>query len=226
MQNTYSKGGLVLDMSVQKLQETGRDIIIDKSRHMNYGMCMNETNIIQTKEGIGAGSFDGVDDYVDCGNDAILAPEKLTIEFWMYPKVVNATKYIICKATNTGHARDYTLMFGSNGKMNFWFGENSNSYVSLNSSAISANQWIHIVVLRDGSNARFYLNGVEDTSKAYSFTPTDKGHTLKLGDLDANAARYFNGLIDEVRIYNRALSIEEVRGNMFTSKRYKYMRGV
>ena len=37
---------------------------------------------------------------------------------------------------------------------------------------------------------------------------------------------FFKGLIDEVRIYNRALSIEEVRGNMFASKRYKYMRGV
>ena len=167
-----------------------------------------------------------MDDYVDCGNDASLAPEKLTIEFWMYPKVVNVMKYIICKATNTGYARDYTLMFGSSGKMNFWFGENSNSYVSLNSSAISANQWIHIVALRDGSNARFYLNGVEDTSKAYSFTPTDKGHTLKLGDLNAIAANYFNGIFDEVRIYNRALSAEEVRGNMYTSKRYKYMRGV
>ena len=226
MQNTYSKGGLVLDISCQKLQETGRDIIRDKSRHMNHGMCMNGTDIIQTKEGICALSFDGVDDYVDCGSGASLAPEKLTIEFWMYPKVVNASKYIICKATDTGYARDYTLILESNGEMNFWFGENSNSYVSLNSSAISANQWIHIVALRDGSNARFYLNGVEDTSKAYSFTPTDKGHTLKLGDLNAIAANYFNGLIDEVRIYNRALSLEEVRGNMFASKRYKYMRGV
>ena len=226
MQNTYSKSGLVLDMSGQKLQETGRDIIRDKSRHMNHGMCMNGTNIIQTKEGICAGSFDGVNDYMDCGNDASLAPEKLTIEFWMYPKVVNAKKHTICKATDTGYARDYTLIFESNGKMTFWFGENSNSYVNLNSSTISANQWIHIVALRDGSNARFYLNGVEDTSKAYSFTPTDKGHTLKLGDLNAIAANYFNGIFDEVRIYNRALSAEEVRGNMFASKRYKYMRGV
>jgi len=79
-----SSKGLVLDMSIQKLQETGRNIIIDKSRHMNHGMCMNETNIIQTKEGIGALSFNGVNDYVDCGNDASLKPTKVvTMEFWV-----------------------------------------------------------------------------------------------------------------------------------------------
>ena len=86
MQNTYSKDGLVLDMSVQKLQETGRDIIRDKSRHMNHGMYINETNIIQTKEGICALSVDGIDDYVEVSDNASLKPTKVvTMEFWANP---------------------------------------------------------------------------------------------------------------------------------------------
>ena len=82
MQNTYSKSGLVLDISGQKLQETGRDIIRDKSRHMNHGMCVN-TNIIQTKEGTSVFSFNGVNDYINCGNDTSLNPtEAITVECW------------------------------------------------------------------------------------------------------------------------------------------------
>jgi len=225
MQNAYSKDGLVLDMSVQKLQETGQDIIRDKSRHMNHGMCMNETNIIQTKEGIGAGSFDGVNDYVDCGNDASLNPtEAITVEVWAKFDVADAeeTSYIpIIKRDNTFLLRKDEE---SNGKISFFIydGTNweprANSYVQPNFGV-----WYHVVGTYDRQHIKIYVNGkLSGLSDRTNAIQSSESNTV-VGFWNN---KYFQGLIDEVRIYNRALSVEEVRGNMFTSKRYKYMRGV
>jgi len=61
-----------------------------------------------------------------------------------------------------------------------------------------------------GSNARTEAMSLNENNSVLGFWNND----------------FFPGLIDEVRIYDRALSLEEVRGNMFASKRYKYMRGV
>ena len=102
MQNIYSKGGLVLDISCQKLQETGRDIIRDKSRHMNYGMCINETNIIQTKEGIYALSFNGVDGYVEVSHFDEFPREDVTVEFWLYQRAYGSPASYITKRTSNG----------------------------------------------------------------------------------------------------------------------------
>jgi len=225
MQNTYSKDGLVLDMSILKFRETGRDIIRDKSKHMNHGMCMNETNIIQTKEGIGAGSFDGVNDYVDCGNDASLNPtEAITVEVWAKFDVADAeeTSYIpIIKRDNTFLLRKDEE---SNGKISFFIydGTNweprANSYVQPNFGV-----WYHVVGTYDRQHIKIYVNGkLRGLSDRTNAIQSSESNTV-VGFWNN---KYFQGLIDEVRIYNRALSVEEVRGNMFTSKRYKYMRGV
>ena len=225
MQNAYSKDGLVLDMSVQKLQETGQDIIRDKSRHMNHGMCMNETNIIQTKEGIGAGSFDGVNDYVDCGNDASLNPtEAITVEVWAKFDVADAeeTSYIpIIKRDNTFLLRKDEE---SNGKISFFIydGTNweprANSYVQPNFGV-----WYHVVGTYDRQYVKIYVNGKFKGSSIRTDAMPLNGNNTVMGFWNTD---FFPGLIDEVRIYNRALSVEEIRGNMFASKRYRYMRGV
>jgi len=226
MQNTYSKDGLVLDMSVLKLLETGRDIIRDKSRHMNHGMCMNETNIIQTKEGICAGSFDCVDDYVDCGNDASLKPTKVvTMEFW-----INPSSYSTVPANHKFgflQQNGYTFwQWANNGvpicwdvELNKIGGTRRNLDLSLN--AIPLNTNTHIVIIFDAENGKLtvYKNGAF----------FQEGSIL-VGDIVYSGNFFigykFKGFIDEMRIYNRALSAEEIRGNMFASKRYRFMRGV
>jgi len=220
-----SSKGLVLDMSIQKLQETGRNIIRDKSRHMNHGMCMNETNIIQTKEGIGAGSFDGVNDYVDCGNDTSLEPTKVaTMELW-----VNLSSYSNVVANHQfGFLRydGYTFwQRADNGVPHIWvielnmIGGTSRS-LDLPIDTIPLNTNTHIVIIFDGEHGKltFYKNGAFFQDKS-----------IVTGDIVYSGNFFigykFNDLIDEARVYNRALSAEEVRGNMFASKRYHFMRG-
>jgi len=220
-----SSKGLVLDMSIQKLQETGRNIIIDKSRHMNHGMCMNETNIIQTKEGICALSFDGVNDYVKVSNNASLKPTKVvTMELW-----VNPSSYSNVSASHQfGFLRYKGYTFwqrADNGVPSIWvielnmIGGTARS-MSLPIDTIPLNTYTHIVTIFDTENGKItlYKNGIFFQEGSILTGDIVYSGNFFIGDK-------LNGFVDEVRVYNRALSLEEIRGNMFASKRYHFMRG-
>jgi len=226
MQNTYSKGGLILDISGQKLQETGRDIIRDKSRHMNHGMCMNGTNIIQTKEGICALSLNKVNDYIDCEGDTSLKPTKVvTMEFW-----VNLSSYSndeINRCVGFANQSGYSFwQWANNGVSYCWTGElnkidGTRRHLDFGIGFIPLNTYTHIVIIFDAENGKItvYKNGAFFSNMNVLTGDIVYSGNFFIGDK-------FKGIFDEVRIYNRALSAKEVRGNMFTSKRYKYMRGV
>ena len=225
MQNTYSKSGLVLDIS-EKLQETGRDIIRDKSRHMNHGMCMNGTNIIQTKEGTPALSLNEVNDYIDCGEDTSLKPTKVvTMEFW-----VNLSSYsneTINRCVGFVNQGGYSLwQWANNGVPACWTGElnrigNTRRHLDFGIAVIPLNTYTHIVFIFDAENGKitFYKNGAFFYEQGILTDDIVYSGNFFIGDKS-------KGIFDEVRVYNRALSAKEVRGNMYTSKRYKYMRGV
>jgi len=226
MQNTYSKDGLVLDMSVQKLQETGRDILRDKSRHMNHGMCVNETNIIQTKEGIGALSVDGVNDCVEMPDNANLKPTKVvTMEFWANPSSYSNDDINRCVgfAVQMGYS---FWQWANNGVPWCWSMElnkidDTRRYVEIDIDQIPLNTYTHIVTIFDTENGKItlYKNGIFFQEGSILTGDIVYSGNFFIGDK-------FKGIFDELRVYNRALSLEEVRGNMFASKRYKYIRGV
>jgi len=226
MQNTYSKSGLVLDISCQKLRETGRDIIRDKSRHMNHGMCINETNIIQTKEGICALSFDGVNDCVEVPDNASLKPTKVvTMEFWANPSSYSGDEINRCLGFAVQQGYSF-WQWANNGVPHVWSIElnkigNTRRNIEIDINQIPLNTYTHIVIIFDAENGKItvYKNGA-----FFSETNVLTGDIVYSGNFLIGDK--FKGIFDEVRIYNRALSAEEVRGNMFTSKRYKYMRGV
>jgi len=226
MQNTYSKDGLVLDMSVQKFRETGRDIIRDKSRHMNHGMCMNGTNIIQTKEGICALSLNEMNDYIDCGEDTSLKPTKVvTMEFWINLSSYSNDTFNRCIGFVNQNGYSF-WQWANNGVPWCWCMElnkinDTRRYVEIGINQIPLNTYTHIVTVFDTENGKItlYKNGAFFSEMNILTGDIVYSGNFLIGDK-------FKGIFDEVRIYNRALSAEEVRGNMFASKRYKYMRGV
>jgi len=226
MQNTYSKSGLVLDISGQKLQETGRDIARDKSRHMNHGMCVNGTDIIQTKEGICALSFNGVNDYVNCGGDASLNPtEAITVECWakidatamegkLYAPIIRRNNTYLLRVDKGSSGGNFIL---------FIYSGTSWEPGAYSVSQFAFEVWHHVVGTYDRQHVKIYVNGkLKGLSDRTGAMPLNGNNTV----MGFWSDDFFPGLIDEVRIYNRALSIEEVKNNMFASKRYMYMRGV
>jgi len=69
--------------------------------------------------------------------------------------------------------------------------------------------WTHVAVTFDGATARFYLNGVQTGSGGFSFG-LDKDSALHFGSDDPTGGNAFNGALDEVRIYDKALSAAEI----------------
>lgn len=157
-------------------------------------------------------SFDGIDDYVDCGRPADLAPEKLTIAVWMQAGSFEKDMYLVGKGSFVAADRDYALAVKSDATVEFFFGETAENLVRLRGATPAiAGEWTHVAATRDGSRACVYVNGKSDASVIYSFTSSDKGQSMKIGAYGFAPWGCFNGAIDDVRIYGLAFTAEEVQ---------------
>jgi hypothetical protein len=82
--------------------------------------------------------------------------------------------------------------------------------VGASSTTLPANQWSHVAVTYNGSSMQLYVNGsAVGSPTTISGTINSGSNTLWIGGNNA-AGEYFQGRIDEMRIYNRALSSSEV----------------
>jgi len=157
--------------------------------------------------------FDGGDDYVDLGDYKYLADQGWTVLAWInintykdYNNIVGAGKpdgskylkpggYISTDAN--GFLCDYTDVEG-------WI---------TSDTTLSTNTWyLAVFQLEPDNTYNFYLNGEADGS--YNVTPENyNGQYIMrwIGEFGAGAGRYFNGIIGEVRIYNRVLSSVEIQ---------------
>jgi len=167
----------------------------------NYGSTYNDSGRVD-----GARDFDGVDDYVDCGNDPSLnITDEITIEAWIYVNSGAATGYIISKNSAGVSDLQYAIYWYSTQKCLYSYLEGSACAVSAENSVLTE-KWYHIVMRYDKTDVRFYING------ELSGTPYAKTDSITGNDFSVNIGRrkpnnyFFNGIIDEVRIYNKALS--------------------
>ena len=79
----------------------------------------------------------------------------------------------------------------------------------------SLHQWQHVAATYDGATARFYIDGVEVASRPFDGNVGDSD-SWRIGAYGGTATGFFEGMIDEVRIYNRPLSTEEIHADMQT----------
>lgn len=155
--------------------------------------------------------FDGIDDYVDCGSDESLnITGAITIEAWVKPTKFGALQVII----STGNSYDmkdhqYSLHFRRENKFMFARGDET-KFDNLYSAMHDSSAWHHVVGVDDGAELRLFVDGEKVDTKPKTVTPTPNVYKLKIGGYKIGGY-YFQGLIDEVKIYNRALSDEEIR---------------
>jgi hypothetical protein len=159
---------------------------------------------------IGGGlEFDGSNDYVDVGNDVSLSmTEEITIEAWVMSKDIGSRQGIV--TTSTGTPR-WSLEIRNSRLRFFAYPEDGSDYQLLGNTVLSSDTWYHVVAIYSVSKGytKVYLNGDGDGSEPRS---VELGRTLE----GVNIGRYeaigghFNGIIDNVRIYNVALTDSEV----------------
>jgi Concanavalin A-like lectin/glucanases superfamily len=91
---------------------------------------------------------------------------------------------------------------------------NGRAETVLGNAPIARGTWVHLATTYDGTTQRLFVNGVQVSQRAVSGTIDVSTGALRIGGNDVWAGEYFNGLIDEVRIFNRALSNGEIASVM------------
>lgn len=155
-------------------------------------------------------AFDGVDDLVEIavdGGQDLSQMGSWTIEAWVRPTVFNNTAFPTIYSQ--GSWRASLGIQASTGKADSWI-NNAAQQVSL--GGLNAGGWMHVILVHDGTNRRFYLNGVPSGVQASSL-PTTDGFPIRIGAAGTSSLRtdsLFSGRLDEVRVWNRALGAEEI----------------
>lgn len=163
--------------------------------------------------------FDGNDDYVFAGNDSSLLAESFTLSSWINLEEYRAKNGIAMKGS-PGQSEEITYMLGSadgNGFVAFEASDGSDHVVIANTT-FALNTWYHLVGTFDaGTNEmRLYIDGqLDEENTSVGRLPAQHNGYLGIGngiqdDGSPHNNWFFNGTIDDVRVYNRSLSAEEV----------------
>jgi len=195
----------------------------DASGNKNTGTLTGGPTWVDGKRGK-ALNFDGVDDYVNAGSAASVTDlPAITVSAWIFPRIAgeNNRGRIVCKATDCTSVLNngwYFGIAGSNLGLQFAVDYSTNFNWPSVDNVISLGKWQHVAVTWNGNtsvaNAQIYVNGVAVSrsggSDGSDTRTSDSGKSLIIGEC-ASSTCAFNGLIDEVRIYNRALSAAEIQ---------------
>lgn len=177
-----------------------------------------------TFDSVGAISFDGASDKVECLSTSLLnLSSTLSLEILMYPTSLNQNSGVLCKWTDGGGLTDNSYLFylgqdATNSRYGFAIRQSNNtSRLLLPTTEYSINTWTHIVCTADGSTMRIYKNGVVDsTTQTYDGTIRTSAKKLVVGTLREEDSVYnYTGKIAFARVYNRALTQAEVTQNYY-----------
>jgi hypothetical protein len=159
------------------------------------------------------GSFNGSSSYIHLGT-GLDVNSALTISAWFNTDtVLFLPRQILCNCNAAGNQQDYLLEINRTaGKLGFWW---ANSIILTGSTALSAGTWYHVAAVRSGSSgnwtAQLWLNGVLDNSATTALNPNASSAGTAIGRAGDLASLYFDGLIDEVALWSRALNSTDIR---------------
>jgi chitodextrinase len=159
----------------------------------------------------GALSFDGTNDYVGLPALGTFYNTAFTLEAWVQKATAKNDVGIVGTWAGNGPmlwidhlATRYELTLG--GSLSSYLDSGVNPLIG---------QWQHLAASFDGTTARYYINGVEVASRAV-VGAVGTSNTWRIGAYGSVAGGFFDGIIDEIHVYDRALSAAEVQADMST----------
>jgi len=224
-----------------RLDETSGTIAHDASGNGHDGTITGEPKWGAGKIG-GALEFDGSSDVVELGAFDVVGPG-ITIEAWIKPNSFGITDGRILTKANEWGENDHWWMFSTiaeAGEIRLRFrlkttdSQNTTTLIA-SSGALEIGEWQHAAATWDGTTMRLYLNGDEvgSTAKGGDAVATDASVKASIGSQppDAYATdishinKFFDGFLDDVRLYNGALIQDEIQILMEASGGYPFAFG-
>lgn len=164
-----------------------------------------------------SGKFNSAINFVSASSTYVSIPDadifditgNFTLSAWIN-RSSNSTQQVLSKSSNTNGG--YSLLTGTSGEV-YCRTSNGISYTdsySVQGLVSSGTGWHHIVAVRNGTSCRIWVDGKDRTSVANTHTTmTANTNILRIGS-KGDGGEYFNGDIDEIRIYNYALTNKQI----------------
>src|SRR3989338_5916065 len=212
---------LVLYLPFSENAENISNRTYDRSPYGNDGTLRN-MNIGNDSWVLGkygyAMNLDGVDYFIDVANhSALFINGSFTLEAWIktstngYMAIVGNSNF-----ANTPSVRGYGLRIDGSAAQIFMRLGNDTSGTQIDvtgRTSLNDGRWHHVAGRYDRANIKVYVDGIEEGSTAFAGSIIYDGSNVRVGrsSVSSGSPNNFNGTIDEVRIYKRALAAEEIR---------------
>jgi hypothetical protein len=193
-----------------KFDEGEGTVARDSSGKGNHGTVRGGAKWAQGRHG-GALEFDGKDDKLDVPFSKALNPARFSFALWA--KVTGGAGRYRSPLTSRDESpqRGYMLYAHMHNRWSFWLGPGS-PHVHLNGPAVALNEWTHVACTYDGATMRMYVNGA-DVGRTNARLSPNTARPLRIGAGATERAGdyFFQGLIGDVRVYDKVLSADRVK---------------
>jgi len=157
--------------------------------------------------------FDGSSDYLAAPDSESLDinADQLSIAAWVNGEDWPAANHIVRKIADTGTGSIYMIRVQPD-TVRVYLNTSAGETIVQGTTVLTTNEWYHVGLIYDGTEARIYVNGQLDISMNVSGELTESNNELRIGR--GEPAGYFVGMIDDVRLYNHALTESELLSAM------------
>ncbi|MBI2448850.1 LamG domain-containing protein [Candidatus Pacearchaeota archaeon] len=222
--HTFYDDSLVLMMNFDNRSALGENdsFVRDLSIYGNDGTCLVANCPKSNASGRYGGAFelDGINDYIELKNSIKFGSGDFSYEAWIMISASSSVNdlRIISDDHDLLNLRAFVIQKVTNG-VQFWCRDSLGNEVNPSSSAINDGKWHHIVGSRGGQTGYLYVDGLLADSITNSTLGSCDGDTATfIGARNATSpSLFFNGSIDEVRIWNRSLSSDEVKQHYYSN---------
>ena len=201
-------------VAAYSFEEIGGTKVADASSKANHGIIKEAIRVSTGRHGK-ALKFDGVNDWVTVNDSPSLdLSSGLTLESWVYPQSIKSSSVLLKEQVggavyNLYPYEDADLPISS-------LNDSVNYRVISGPQQLPINQWTHLASTYDGLTQRLYVNGIQVATRLQTGLIKPSTGALRIGG-NSIWGEYFHGLIDDVRIYNRALTKLEVQNDLKTA---------
>ncbi|MBN1529109.1 MAG: PQQ-dependent sugar dehydrogenase, partial [Thermoleophilaceae bacterium] len=194
--------------------ETTGPTTADASGNNNTGTISGATRTTSGRYG-SALTFDGVNDIVNVADSASLdLTNRATLEAWVNPNALGSAWRTALLKEQPGQLV-YALYANNDFSRPSGHLFTTSDLATTGTAPLALNTWTHLAMTWDGTTQRLFLNGVQVSSQAVSGTLVNSAGALRFGGNNV-WTEWFSGALDEIRIYNRALTQAEVQADMTT----------
>ena len=183
-------------------------------------LTAGRNNVINT-----AYSFDGVDDYIEFGTGMLSGDGEFSILIWINTSSTESGRIISQRSPGGGgylgaYYVDLLSASGKEGKIKFTTYTSGWDWRVTSSSAVNDGNWKHLAFVQQDNGGKMYLNGsldqTDNSNGKVDLVSTAKTYLGKEGR-NNSSDWYYSGKVDDLKIYNRALSASEIQTLFYTS---------